>query len=97
MPAAIEIARRRVVQRVIAAPLRERRQRQHAGHETDDVVELGATRKNDPCAQSCISTNVRTSSPATTSSRQVPRANDHECSAWTAHTAAASGTSVVTS
>jgi hypothetical protein len=36
--ATIQVARRRVMQRVIAAPLSERRERQHTGYRPDDFI-----------------------------------------------------------
>ena len=64
-----------MVQCVIASPLRERRQRQHAGHEADGSFDL-RERKNDPCAQSCMKMNVRTSSPAAGSTSSAATAVD---------------------
>ena len=58
--APVEITRRRVVERVIAAPLAERRHRQHAGDPPETDVRA-LRRRNEPCAQSCMMMNVRTS------------------------------------
>ena len=54
-------------------------------------------RKNEPCAQSCMSTNVRTSSPATSTEMRSAAINDHDRTVWTAHIPVASSPSVVAS
>src|SRR6185503_2920024 len=62
MAAAIEIARGRMMQRVIVPPMSERRQRHDAGQKSDDVIE--PARREERTVRAVVHENERADEPA---------------------------------